>query len=449
MKLRRFALAMIVIGCVVALSNCGGGGSHNKLIFGTGTGTGTGDPPPDYAVIYNRSTLDEYELEFTAGNWQTLKGNPFEYVPGVLKFKTETYNNVGIRFKGNSSYFAPMSGDKKSFKVHFNEYDPNTRFHGLKKLNFHNSFKDPSLMREMVGYDVFAAANCPASRASHIKLYLTVPGTYAREYFGVYISVEQVNKAYFADRFPESDGNLYKAGQSGGNLRYLGADKSLYTTPINDPPYEKKTNEIEDDWTDFIHFLDVLNNTPDPSFKTEIEKVFNVNGFLDYMAANTVLSNLDSITGRQCNWYLYHNMVTGKFEFLPWDLNEVFGNFHCPGQDADTMLTLNIYDPTGGAGPHVLPDRILGVAEYVTSYEGKLRALIDGGFAPAPMHSGIDGIYNRIKADVYIDTHKPYTNNDFDRNVYEDIPNDTDPKRVLGLKPFVTDRVASVDSQLP
>jgi spore coat protein CotH len=404
MKFLPFACICLTAALTLPLCSCGGG-SHSSAP--------AAEPPADYAVAYNRTTLDDYELEISAVNWQALQNDPFEYVSGTLKFKDETYYNVGIRYKGNSSYFAPGVGVKKSFKVHFNEYVPDQRFHGLKKLNFNNCFKDPSLMREMIGYDIFEAAGCPASRTSHIKLYVTVPGTYNQKFFGVYISVEQVNKQYLADRFPESDGNLYKAGQHGATLRFLGWDKSFYTTPADAPPYEKKTNEIEDDWSDFIHFLDVLNNTPGASFKTAIENVFNVDGFLNYLAANTVLSNMDSIAGRQANFYLYHNMATGKFEFIPWDLNEVFGSFR------------------------------------VDTYVERIRVLVNGAFLPSAVHPEIDTIYNRIKADVYLDIHKQPSNAEFDMSIDQDIPNSFDPNRILGLKPFVTDRVFNINQQLP
>ena len=428
------------MAAMLTLSLCGcGGGSHGS--------EPAVELPPDYGVAYNLTMLDDYEIEISAANWQALQNDPFEYVSGTLRFKDETYYNVGLRYKGNSSYFT-VPPPKKSFKIHLNEFMPSQRFHGLKKLNFNNCFKDPSLMREMIGYDIFDAAGCPASRTSHIKLYVTVPGTYNYEFFGVYISVEQVNKQYLADRFPENNGNLYKAGQQGADLTWKGSDPNLYKTPINNPPYEKKTNEIEDDWSDFIHFLDVLNNTPNVNFKMEIEKVFNVNGFLYYLAANTVLSNMDSIAGRKCNFYLYHNMVTGKFEFIPWDLNEVFGSFRGPGQDADTMLDLDIYNPTS-IGSHVLVDRILNVPEYVDTYVERIRGLVNSAFLPSTVHPEIDSIYNRIKADVYLDTHKQYSSADFDTSIEQDIPNSFDPNRILGLKPFATDRVFNINQQLP
>jgi spore coat protein CotH len=418
------------------------------LAVGCGGGKGSDDvlptPGADYSLIFNRNAVDEYELVFSALNWQSLQTDPFEYVTGTLKFGSETYYNVGIRHKGNSSYGC-VPPPKKPFKVDFDRYVDNQNFHGVKKLNFSNNLWDPTLMREMLGYDTFAAAGCPASRTSHVKLYVTVPWTYNRELFGIYTMIEQVDKVYLADRFPDNDGNLYKAAMWGGDLKWLGSDPAPYRDC-----YVKKTNEVANDWSDLIGFLNVLNNTPDISFKTEIEKVFNVDGFLSYLAANTVLSSLDSIAGRNCNFYLYHNPVTDKFELLPWDLNEVFGNHTLPrdnGLTADEMLTFDIRNPVS-TGDHILIERILNVPEYMTDYLSRIQTLVEGYFSPVSMHAEIDKIYNLIKADVYLDIYKEFSSGDFDLSIEQDIPNDFDPERILGLKPFVTQRVANILSQL-
>jgi hypothetical protein len=431
--MKRVVFALLFLA--VAVVGCGGGKGSDDVLP---------TPTADYSLIFNRNALDEYELVFTASNWQNLQDSPFEYVTGTLRFKSETYYNVGIRHKGNSSFFG-MSPPKRPFKVDFDRYVDSQNFHGVKKLNFSNNLWDPTLMREMLGYDTFAAAGCPAGRTSYVKLYITVPGTYNRELFGVYVMIEQVDKVYLADRFPDNDGNLYKAAMWGGDLKWLGSDPAPYRNC-----YVKKTNEAADDWSDLIGFLNVLNNTPDISFKTEIEKVFNVDGFLSYLAANTVLSSLDSIAGRNCNFYFYHNPVTDKFELLPWDLNEVFGNHTLPrdnGLTAGEMLMLDIRNPVS-TGEHILIERILNVPEYMTNYLSRIQTLVADYFSPASMHAEIDGICNLIKADVYLDIYKEFSSGDFDLSIEQDIPNDFDPERILGLKPYVTQRVANILDQL-
>jgi len=261
--------------------------------------------PPYYPWIFRQDEIMDYAFEIRFASWETMSFvNPFRgtfrYVLGTVTIGNEMYTHVGIRFKGYSSFMG--AGIKKPFKVDFNRYDEGQDYLGVTKLNFGNSWSDPTMMREVLGYEVFAAAGCPASRTSYVNLYVTVPGLYNRELFGVYVVVEQVDRPYLADRFGNDEGNLYKAGNLGADLVWLGPDPAEYGRR-----YEKKTNEEEDDWSDFIHFLDVLNNTPDDQFKSELEQVFNVDGFLNYLAASTVLSNMDSVAGRNANFYLYNN----------------------------------------------------------------------------------------------------------------------------------------------
>jgi spore coat protein CotH len=380
----------LLLFLIAVAAGCGGGsheGSSAEVPW---------EPPPDYSITYNQSTLDEYEIELSAANYQALQDSPFEYVSGTLRFKSETYYNAGIRYKGNSSYFA-MPGVKKSFKMHFNEFVPDQRFHGLKKLNFNNCFNDPTLMREALAYRLMRDAGVPASRTSHVKLYITVPGTYNREFFGVYISVEQVNKAFLKDRFGNEGGNLFKAQGMNSDLSYLGADQTAYYAK-----YELKTNEIENNYFDLINLCNVITNTPGAQFKNAIEAVLNVDGFLSWLAVNTVLSYQDSYAGKAHNYYLYHNTETGRFEFIPWDLNTTFGQSRF-GKSADYMLSLDVYEPTFG-NYRILIDRLLNIPEYLSSYEDKLRDLLDLYFNAAQMDPRIDTMYDLIKTDVYADS---------------------------------------------
>jgi hypothetical protein len=435
MKQTFFGFICLLAALSPCFCGCGGGGGQSATVIVL---------KPEYSLIFNRDAVNEYELVFTTVNWQALQNDPFTYVSATMSYGDETYINVGVRYKGNSS-FGCVPPPKKPFKVDFNRYVSGQNFHGVKKLNFSNSLWDPSMLRELLAYDTFAATGCPACRTSHVKLFVTVPGIYNHELFGVYVMIEQVDKTYLTDRFHNDSGNLYKAAMWGADLKWLGSDPAPYRDC-----YIKKTNELADDWSDLINFIYVLNNTPDPSFKTEIEKVFNVDGFLSYLAANTALSSLDSIAGRNCNFYLYHNPRTGKFELLPWDLNEAFGNHTLPrdnGLTADEMLTLDIRNPVS-TGEHILIERILGVPEYMSDYLSRLRALVEGYFSPSAMHSEIDSVYNVIKADVYLDVYKEFSSADFDLSMEHDIPENSDPGRILGMKPFVTQRVTSILTQL-
>jgi hypothetical protein len=395
---------------------------------------------PHYGLIFKRDMVEDYEFVISNENFQNMGEDPRDamYVPGTAIIGGLVFENVGLRYKGYSSLSGVRGLPKKPFKLDFDRYVDGQHFAGVKKLNFSNGMFDESLMREDLAYEIFADAGNPASRTSHINLYLTVPGVHDRLLLGIYTMVEQVDKRYLADRFSDNDGNLYKSGDFRADLTWQGEDKEDYRER-----YDKKTNEVEDDWSDLIHFIDVLNNTPDDQFQSEIEQVFNVDGFLSYLAANTVLANMDSIAGRKANYYLYNNPETGLFEFLPWDLNMAFGRFG----NIDSNVTLDIYNPTTGEDRtgHVIVDRVLSVPDYIEVYEARIRGLIEGPFSPVSMNARIDNLYTLIREFVYASEHDVDSDEDFEASVSDDGSNES-PEN---LRNFIAIRVDSISAQLP
>ncbi|MBT3222266.1 MAG: hypothetical protein HN348_24605, partial [Proteobacteria bacterium] len=234
--------------------------------------------PSAVEEVFDRDLVREVELVITANDWGALQADTHEYVKGDLYFGTETVTEVAIRYKGNSS-FDSVPFPKKPFKVDLNRYVEGQELLGFRKLNFSNALWDPSFLREAAGYDTFAAAGAPWSRSSHARLTVTVPGVYEHEVLGVYVMIEQVDKAYLERNFGSGEGNLYKAS-FGFDTIWQGSNPDLY----QDIGAEKKTNEAENDWSDIVELLDILNNTSDDEFPEEIEGILNVDGFLSYLA---------------------------------------------------------------------------------------------------------------------------------------------------------------------
>ena len=112
-------------------------------------------------------------------------GVAFPYGKGSVSVGGETFNNVGLRYKGNASYMASSRSIKRSMKVeldHFNENGP--RFHELKKLNLNAGAMDPTKGREALAFAAYRAAGVPAPRTAYAEVTLTVPGKYDHEYAG-------------------------------------------------------------------------------------------------------------------------------------------------------------------------------------------------------------------------------------------------------------------------
>jgi len=350
---------------------------------------------------------------------------------------TTTLPNVGVRFKGNSTFGHP--GQKKSFKIDINEYVSGQNYDGLKKLNFSNCFKDPTLLREKVFFDVSKDAGVPAPRANFANVYFN------DELWGFYTVVEQIDDQFLDWRILDDDGNLFKAGDNfgggpggGGNpadLVYYGDAQSSY-----EARYELKSNEDENDWSDLIEFIDFINNSSDADFATELGDKMELEEYLASIALDNAFSNLDSYTGSARNWYLYHNLTTDKWEWVKWDANETFGSYGGGGPGGGQNMTTLAIDYHDNDRP--LLENIFDSPELYTQYQNAMCAIVDGYFNPTYMNAKIDALKTLVQASVYADGNKMYSNADFDTNIESNLGGGGGPGggTTYGLKSFVQER---------
>jgi hypothetical protein len=340
-----------------------------------------------------------------------------DYIPGNVTIDGVYYDKVGVRFKGHSSYhFYP--GDKKPFRIKFNAFRDH-RFDGLKKISLNNGWSDPTMLREKIHLDFLRERGIPAPRANFARVYID------SVYWGFYTLVEHVDKVFLASRYGDNDGNLYKAEKS--TLEWQGNDPSAYYDDL-----ELKTNEKENDWSRLVGFLDILNNTPDGEFRPRLEEVFNAGMYLRAWAADNLFVNQDSYLGSATNYYLYDNPLTGKFEWIVWDVNLTLA---ARGGRADLDLLYAI-------SKRPLMIRMLRVEEYKQRYLDAVRAFIENYFTAENLFPQIDRLADLIRADYLADTLKMYAN----EQVLGAIDQETDG--VPGLKPFILARRESVLGQL-
>ena len=58
------------------------------------------------------------------------------------------------------------------------------------------------------------------------------------------------------------------------------------------------------------------------SLRESLESVFNVEGFLKYLAVNGAIQNWDTYGKMTQNYYLYNDPETSRLTWIPWDFNE-------------------------------------------------------------------------------------------------------------------------------
>lgn len=308
----------------------------------------------DYWTIFDESKVRRVDLIISQQNWDRMWANQsakLKVEANVILFG-ERLDRVGLSMKGNASLEA--SGDKKSWKIDTDEFVEGQEYHNLKQFLFHNNFMDASMLREKMAYDMMGFAGVPTSHTAFVEIWIDIedddiPPTF----WGVYTMVERLDKKYVDNRFGRDSegGNLYKAyawfEQGAADLAYYGEDIENYPKPRGEITYGLRTNKDQPDYSDIINLCWVLDGAQYETqdyFTQALEEVLNVDGYLRYLAVLFTNLNLDTYPYTGNNYFIYHNLATGQFEFLPWDMNNSWGHF---AGDA----TFPLYGSTTSLGP--------------------------------------------------------------------------------------------------
>lgn len=364
--------------------------------------------------LYDENTLRSLHLTFAQSNWYTLLQQ--NYGTGVelaadLTVDGVTYPNVGVHFRGQSSYSFIGTSQKKPFGISMDAFVPGQRLLGYKSLNLNNGYRDPTFVREVLCYRV-CRDSMAAGKANFVVL--RVNG----ENWGVYVNVEQPNKDMLREWFVDEDGARFEANAllpgavlNGSCLTYLGATAASYQNN-----YENKTPELATAWTPLIDACIALNNGPLGTLNNTLQPKLAVDAALRMIAAQIVLVNPDSYVLTGHNYYLYHDVFHGRMETIPWGLNLPLGASSLAGSTVTARSTWNLfYGETNTGRP--LMNRLWAVPELRERYLAHVRTLLDQWFSWTTLQPLIAGYQNLIAAEVALDGKKLYPTAAFTSNV--------------------------------
>ncbi|MFC1584598.1 CotH kinase family protein [Fibrobacterota bacterium] len=386
--------------------------------------------------LFEDTSIYAYELEFYTPDWQTqLELNYLNgelYLPARLTFGNLVIDSIGVRYKGNSSFMRSRNTPKKPLKFRFDSFK-NISFYGLRYLNFSNCVSDPTFMREKIAYDI-VRQYLPAPRTAYANIYIE------GKLLGLYMQIEQVDEIFIGKHFSDNQGDLFKAGDNGAPMEYLGADPAGYVEH-----FELKTNAAIDDWSGFITFLDKLNNAPAEAFIDSLGGCLNLDYAIRHIAFNMAVSHFDSYTGSGRNYYLYDDPPSGRFHMLHWDLNEAFGAY-TNSWDVVAVDLVNI--PNLDNRP--LTRRILENDSLKQVYLAYVAEFINGPAHPDSVAARADRIKPLINSHVQADSNKLYSYEDFNANIETDvtITSGITGAVIPGIKSFSVNRNAELQRQL-
>jgi spore coat protein CotH len=356
--------------------------------FGFKGGFGRGEPgkpgpkvaPADVenhpkAKLYDPAVLRTVFLEFENPDWESeLEDfhNSDVEVPATLTVDGKRYPNVGVHFRGMSSYMGIPAGSKRSLNVSLDMADPKQRLRGYKTLNLLNSHEDPSMMSSVL-YSHIARKYIPAPKANFVRVVIN------GESWGVYASVQQFDKVFVEENFKSAKGTRWKVRGSpggGGGLEYLGDNTADYKRR-----FEIKSEDSDQAWKALANFCKVLNTTPPEKLEEALKPICDVDGLLWFLALDVALINCDGYWIRASDYCIFLD-EKGKFHFIPHDMNEAFRPAGGPGFGGPGGLIMRIPNP-GEVLPPPLQEMLQltaaqkkQLAEIQKEVDGKLEKLL-------------------------------------------------------------------------
>ncbi|MFX1523651.1 MAG: CotH kinase family protein [Promethearchaeota archaeon] len=388
------------------------------------------------------------------------------YVPADVTIDDYSMDNIGFRVRANYNILYP----KDSFKLKFSEIEYyvgssqyiscpeniNRRFLGLRRLNLRAAPTDFCFMNEVAGYEIFKILGIPHPRITWAKLFITETDEQGnivknKEYKGLYLLTEDLDKTFLNYNFINPEGNLYKVTGLNANLEYRSNVKSYYSWDGR-RIFELKTNVELDDYTDLQQLVNTINND-----WSNIQNLANLDVLAKYFAASNFQGNWDDYVILPHNYYIYNEPNKG-FIFLPWDIEQNFNmgynsyySFGAPDftiapllsgyrgyyPDICTWASINSY-------PRPLWDNSITDSDFVNPYLEAHEKITNNS---ASLKAQVEAWFYLIKPTVLIPFHytDPYPVRGYPTEIYEWVFN-IDKNRVLN---YLDDRTSFVISQLP
>lgn len=439
------------------------------------------------AMAYETALFDTskvHTINIIMDDWDEFTANckSEEYYACTVVIDGETFKNVAIRGKGNTS-LSQVTNDRYSYKIEFDHYTDALTYHGLDKLCLNNIIQDNTYMKDYLCYQMMQQVGVAAPLCSYA--YLTVNG----EDWGLYLAVEAVEESFLQRNYGSDYGELYKPDSTemgggrgngedftmpdtaenaaentaestaadttagfpngqmpdgfsggapdmgGGNfaggsgsadvlLQYIDDDPDSYSNIFDNA----KTSCSEADKARLIAALKTLSGE-DASSAVDADMVIR------YFVAHNFVLNFDSYTGSMIhNYYLYEK--GGQLQMIPWDYNLAFGGFQSSG-GATALVNYPIDTPVSGGSIDERPMLawIFASEEYTALYHQYFAEFIAEYFDSGYFSDMMDSVKAMIAPYVQQDPTKFCTYEEFETGI------DT-------LKAFCLLRAESISAQL-
>ena len=356
----------------------------------------------------------------------------------VMNGKTYTYEEVGIRQKGNMSRRHMLSEENFSldtlahYKLSFKETFDDEEYTTISQLNdFAKTWEDSaarkarknrtlfdmekvdikwnrnndlSKSKQAFALKVFRSQGVLAGNDTLAKTTIGIEGktpitttyeifecidsVFVKRHFGADLADGDLYKCCYTDRGPANMSSYYAVGEE------IGVEKN--TTGYH-PVYDLKTNKKKNTThTNLLNLFSVVNNKTllASQYKKNLEAVFDIKSFMMHEAIAFLMGNFDDMRNNANNYYMYFTSGDNPIAYvIPYDFDRCLGagcegrqdfmtNFSAEStkmQCSGNWQTMNIYWRTicqsGDANSQ--HSNVQRVEEYRAMYQKNIEDLLN------------------------------------------------------------------------
>ena len=319
---------------------------------------------------------------------------------------TQVRYNIGVRNRGHGTrintppnYHVNIPGDR-SWK-------------GTTGINLNAN----AAHSQVLGSAVVRRAGVPMAESRAVQVRVNgadLMATLGNNSFGAYAANEQYNEDFVQRAFAQDPyGNSYRAirnqvncGSISNGVADLTWHGAAWAVGSYTNAYFKQNNFLENDWSDFIDLLAVLNSQNgylSANYASDVKRRINVEQWMQYMAVNTLLDNDETClaNGEPDDYALFRGTNDSRFLALPYDLDTVIGRGVTPTPPRHTIWRM--------INPQVPSmDRFMKHPEFAPLYFKWLKTYADTVFSPAQLNPLLDQLFTGFLPQNNIDNFKAF-----------------------------------------
>ncbi len=240
-------------------------------------------------------------IQLSPENLARLRTEGRKNVPATIRMGEEIFQEVQIHLKGSGGSFREVD-DRPSLTLDFARSTREPPSRNWVKIHLNNSVEDPTLLREQLGSELFAAAGIPVPRVAHARV------EWNGRSLGLYVMKEGFTADFLSRHFERADGNLYDTDWGHD------VDEAMKRHQGTAPEAGQKD----------LQELAAAASEPNLVRRGErLRRVLDLERFARFLAMEVLIGHWDGYGMGRNNFRIYHDPDADRIVFLPSGMDQI------------------------------------------------------------------------------------------------------------------------------